>query len=157
MAPVPVNWFLGAVLLAVCCVIGGALVAFIVGHRTYRKLRWPSERSRRLKLERAVANVERCDRITEGGYCDVVISFAPRAPSNYRASEARRLRATVLLSGDAIEEACERKTLAIRFDPDSMTRVFIDHDAVLAERAERAEAFERGEYIDRGLPRWKMA
>jgi hypothetical protein len=128
------------------------LVAWLLLKSAVRRLGWDRERARRAGLQQAVATVERCDRITSVGDCDLVVSFETMASPSYREARQVRQRATMNLPGDTIERVTASGTIPIRFDPEAVLAAVIDFDRLLGADA---GTFERDQYVYGGVRRWR--
>lgn len=150
----PINYAAGLFIVVVVGALLALLFGYAVVNAAVRRARWPREWRRRRALRPVVANVDRCERITDAGHCDLVISFAPADAMNYRDGRGARLRATTRLPESAFARIAQNKTLPVRVAADAPASVVVDFEALLAGEA---ESFARDVYVERGSTRWRSA
>jgi hypothetical protein len=139
--------------LLVLAVIGVFVIGFVAWHfvmSAMRRLIWSRERERRARLPQTVATVERCERITSLGACDMVVSFETKATS-YRDIRRVRQRTTAFLSPTIIERVTAAGMLPIRCDPNAPLDAVIDYEQLLGPSG---ELLARSEYVHNRVRRW---
>jgi hypothetical protein len=141
--------------LLVIVLVGVFVVGLIAWHllkSALRRLLWGRERARRAGLQKTVATVERCERITSLGDCDLVVSFEAMASPSYRDTRRVRQRATMNLPDNSIERVTASGTIPLRFDPEAVLTAVIDFERLLGASA---GTFERNQYVYNGVRRWR--
>jgi hypothetical protein len=151
----PYLWVLACIGTVLCGVLGVLIAAYVALSRRWRTLWWPRERARRRTWTRALARVERAERVTQLG--DFILVLGVRAPADlpsYReVTEETRWRRIVRLPNSAASHIEQAASIPILLPPNRPMTFAL----VLSPDATEAEGLARQVYIASGQLRWKLA